>query len=161
MGNRFDPGKDSHYLQYLDANNLYGWAMVQKLMNGRFKWVGNPDNLKGNISKLAKKAGKGYLLEVDVSYPNDLHDLHNDLLFMCEGKKVNGVQKLVLNLYDQKKYVIHIGALNQALRHGLVLNKVYRTIEFNQSTCQPHTSSSAPNFEPGLRMISKRTSSSS
>ena len=68
-GNRFDLGKESHYLQYLDASNLYGWAVVQKLLTGMFKWVENPDKLKGNVKKLAKEAGKGYLLEVDISYP--------------------------------------------------------------------------------------------
>ena len=80
---------------YLDANNLYGWSMSQNLLTGRFKWVKNPDKLEGNISELAKEAGKGYLLEVDESYPNDLHNLHNDLPFMCEKRKINGVQKLV------------------------------------------------------------------
>ena len=69
MGDRFDPEKESHYLQYLDANNLYGWVMSQNLPTGRFKWVENPDELKGSISELAKESGKGYLLEVDVSYP--------------------------------------------------------------------------------------------
>ena len=64
------------------------------LQNGRFKWVENPEELKGNISKLDKKAGKGYLLEVNVSYPNILHNLHNDLQFMCKRRNINGVQKL-------------------------------------------------------------------
>ena len=125
MGNRFSPVKESHCLQYLHANNLYGWSMVQKLSTDRFKWVENPDELKGNISKLAKEAGNGYLLELDVSYPNDLPNLHNDLPFMWENRKINGVQKLVPNLYDKKKYVIHMAALRQALKHGLVLDKFH------------------------------------
>ena len=115
------------------ANNLYGWAMVQKLPTGGFKWVEKPDELKGNISKLAKETGKSYLLEADVSCPNDLHNLHNDLPFMCEKKKINGVQKLVPNLYDKKKYMTRITVLDQALRQGLVLNKVHQAIEFDQS----------------------------
>ena len=84
----------------------------------------NPDELKGNISKLAKETEKGCLLKVDVSYPNDLHNLHDNLPFMCERKKINGVQKLVPNLYA-KKYVIYIAALNEAIKHGLVLDKVH------------------------------------
>ena len=68
-------------------------------------------NIFETFSK-AKEPGKGYLLEVDVSYPDDLHDLHNNLLFMCEKRKINGVQKQVPNLYDEKKYVIHIGRSN-------------------------------------------------
>ena len=125
MGNRFNSGKESHYLKYLDVNNLYGWAMSQNLLIAGFKWVDNPDKLKGNISKLVKEAGKGYLFEVDISYPNILHNLHNDLPFMCKRRKINGVQKLVPNLYDKKKCVIHIAALNKALKHGLVLDKVH------------------------------------
>ena len=90
-------------------------------------------SFRAKISKLAKKARKGYLLEVHVSYPNDLHDLHNDILFMCEKRKVIGAPKLVLNLYDKKKYVIHIVALDQVLKHGLVLDKVHQVIEFDQT----------------------------
>ena len=69
-------------------------------------------------------------MEVHVSYPNDLHDLHNDLLFMCEKRKIIGAQKLVLNLYDKKKYVIHIVALDQVLKHGLVLDKVHQVMAY-------------------------------
>ena len=76
---------------------------------------------------------RGYLLEVDVNYPKELHDYHNDLPFMCEKIKINGVEKLVPNLYDKKKYVIHIKALQQALSHSLVLEKIHRIIEFKQS----------------------------
>ena len=91
----------------------------------------NPDELKGNISKLAKEAGKGYLSKVDVSYPDDLHNLHNDLPVMCKRKKINGVQKLVCMT---RRSVIHIAALDQALKHGLVLDMVCQAIEFDQST---------------------------
>ena len=90
MGDRFDPRSESSYLQYLDANNLYGWAMSQPLPNGGFKWVDvNPNE----ISELATRTDKGYILEVDVSYPKDLHDSHNDLPFMCERMEINGVEK--------------------------------------------------------------------
>ena len=73
------------------------------------------------IGKLVKRKDKGYLLEVNVRYPKELHDFHNDLPFMCERLKIGGVEKLVPNLFDKKRYVIHIRALNQALSHGLVL----------------------------------------
>ena len=125
MGKKFNPEENTSFLQYLDANNLYGWAMNQPLPTGGFKWV-TPD-------EIAKLENKGYLLEVDVKYPKKLHDLHNELPFMCEKMKINGVEKLVPNLYDKKKYVIHIRALDQALKHGLILKKVHRVIEFNQS----------------------------
>ena len=122
MGDRFDPKSESSYLQYLDANNLYGWAMSQPLPTGGFKWVDvNPNE----ISELATRTDKGYLLEVDVSYPKDLNDSHNDLPFMCERMEINGVEKLVPNLRNKKNYVIHIQALNQALQHRLRLDRIH------------------------------------
>ena len=130
MGDKFDPKSESSYLQYLDANNLYGWAMSQPLPTGGFKWVDvNPNE----ISELVTRTDKGYLLEVDVSYPKELHNSHNDLPFMCERMEINGVEKLVPNLRDKKNYVIHIQALNQALQHGLRLDGIHRAIEFDQS----------------------------
>ena len=130
MRDRFDPKSESSYLQYLDANNLYGWAMSQPLPTGGFKWVDvNPNE----ISELATRTDKDYILEVDVSYPKDLHDSHNDLPFTCERMEINGVEKLVPNLRDKKNYVIHIQALNQVLQHGLRLDRIHRAIEFDQS----------------------------
>ena len=130
MGDRFDPKFESSYLQYLDANNLYGWAMSQPLPAGGFKWVDvNPNE----ISELATRTDKGYVLEVNVSYPKELHDSHNDLPFMCERMEINGVEKLVPNLRDKKNYIIHIQALNQALQHGLRLDRIHQVIKFDQS----------------------------
>ena len=76
---------------------------------------------------------KGYLLEVDIKYPKELHDNHNDLPFMCEQMEINHVKKLVPNLHNKRNYVIHIRALDQALTHGLILEKIHQAIEFNQS----------------------------
>ena len=130
MGDKFSPKSQCSYLQYLDANNLYGWAMSQPLPTGGFRWVDvNPNE----ISELATRTDKGYILEVDVSYPKELHNPHNDLPFMCERMEINGVEKLVPNLRDKKGYVIHIRALAQALKHGLRLDRIHRAIEFDQS----------------------------
>ena len=130
MNEKFNPSEESSYLQYLDANNLYGWAMLQPLPTGRFRWVSIEPN---NIGRLVRR-DKGYLLEVDVSYPRDLHNSHNNLPFMGERMKINGVEKLVPNLKDKKNYVIHIRALDQALSHGLISDRIHRAIEFDQST---------------------------
>ena len=119
MGNRFDPAKESSYITYLDVNNLCGYVMSQNLANR--------EKLKGCISKLAKKQSKGYLLEVDMSYHSNLHNLHNGLPFMCEKMKITGVQKL-------EKYVIHIMASDQAFKHRLILDRVHQVIKFDQST---------------------------
>ena len=107
--------------------------MSQKLPVSGFKW-------KKNISKFTEKfiknydedSDKGYILEVHVKYPKKLHDLHSDLPFSPERMKIDKCRKLVCNLYNKKKYVVHIRSLKQALNHGLILKKVHRVIEFNQ-----------------------------
>ena len=127
--NSFNPN-EVNYLQYLDASDLYGWAMSQPLPTGGFKWVKvKPEE----ISKLSKLKNKGYLLEVDVKYPKEPHDSHNYLPFMCKKLKINGVEKMVPNLFNKVRYVIHIRALDQALKHGLILEKIHRAMEFDQS----------------------------
>ena len=145
MGDLYDPNKESSYIQYLDANNLYGWAMSQPLPTSKFKWVDiGPEGTFGSgaaewpikpsqISTLATSKIKGYLLEVDIRYPTELHHSHNDVPFMCKKMAINKVEKQVPNLGDKKNYVIHIRALDQALRHGLELERIHRAIEFNQS----------------------------
>ena len=135
MGSQYDKSEPTKYLQYLDANNLYGWAMSQPLPTGEFPWVefNESKDLKHIVNELAKCEDHGYLLEVDVAYPRKLHDYHNDLPFVCAKMKINGVEKLVPNLYYKRKYVAHIKALNQAIDHGLVLEKIHRAIEFKQS----------------------------
>ena len=130
----YDEDKETNYLQYLDANNLYGWAMSQSLPTGEFRWIKcdawDPKKL---VDMLSAEKNYGYPLEVDVKYPKELHDLHNDIPFMCTKMKINGVEKLIPNLYDKKKYVIHIRALKQALDHGLILEKIHKCIRFRQS----------------------------
>ena len=101
-----------------------------KLPTGGFRWV---DIKPDKISKLAKCKSKGYLLEVDIRYPKELHDSHNNLPFMCGKMKINGVEKLIPNLHYKKRYVIQIRALEQALKHGLVLERIHKAIEFKQS----------------------------
>ena len=130
----YDKDKETNYLQYLDANNLYGWAMSQSLPTGEFRWkksdAWDPVRL---VNMISAEKNYGYLLEVDVKYPMELHDLHNDIPFMCSKMKINGVGKLIPNLCDKKKYVIHIRALKQALDHGLILEKIHKCIRFRQS----------------------------
>ena len=85
MDDKFNPEEVSSYLQYLYANNLYGWAMIQKLLTGEFNWVDPSQFTPDNIDFYANCENEGYLLEVDVRYPEELHNLHNDLPFMCEN----------------------------------------------------------------------------
>ena len=74
---------------------------------------------------------KGYILEVDVEYPKNLHYLHSDLPFLPERMKINKCSKLVFNFVIQN-YVVYIRSLKQALNHGLLLKKVHRVMQFNQ-----------------------------
>ena len=97
------------------------------------KWKKREDFSPEEIDKLAKKDKKGYLLEVDVEHPKELHENHNELPFLVEKMKIGRKEKLAPNLKDRKGYVVHIKALNQALKHGLKLRKVHRVIEFQQS----------------------------
>ena len=121
------------YLQNLDANNLYGWAMVQNLPTHIFLWKKGEDFTPEKIDELVKKDKRGYLLEVDVEYSKELHENHNELPFLTERMKIGRVENLLPNLKDKKGYLVHIKALDQALKHGLKLRKVHRVIEFQQS----------------------------
>ena len=124
----YDKSKESSYIQYLDAKNLYGWAMPEKLPVDGLKWKKymfkfNEDFIKNY---------EGYILEVDVKYPKILLDAHSDLPFLPKRMKINKYSKLVCNLYDKNNYVVHIRSLKQALNYELVLKKVHRVIQFNQ-----------------------------
>ena len=123
MRNKFNPEEYSSVLQYLDGSNLYGWAMIQLLPTRGFNWVDPNEFIPDKIDSYANCDSKGCQLEVDVRYPNELHDLYNNFLFMCEKMKITKVEKLVPNLHNKKNYVIHLRALNQALKHGLILEK--------------------------------------
>ena len=130
----YDKNKESSNIQYLDANNLYGAAMSEKLPISGFKWVNDISGINEKFLKNYDKrnSDKGCILEVDVDYPSKLHKLHSDMPFLPERIKIDKTQKLVCNLRDKKKYVVHISILKQALDHRLKLKKVHRVIEFNQ-----------------------------
>ena len=116
---------------YLDANNLYGWAMCKKLPVGEFIWTNPKAYTEDLIKDYDGNGNYGAMLEVDIEYPKHLWHLHKDLPFLAERKKLS-TEKLVTNFEDKEKYVVHISALKQALNHGLILKKVHRVIEFRQ-----------------------------
>ena len=131
----YNNNEELSYIQYLDANNLYDWAMSKRLPVNGFKWL-DSDNIneinEDFIKNYDENNDKGYILEVDVKYPKRLRELHSDLPFLSKRMEVNKCKKLVCNLFNKKKYVAHINALKQALNHGLKLKKIHRIIEFNQ-----------------------------
>ena len=125
MGDKFNSNEPSKYIQYLDANNLYGWAMSKPLPTHGFKWM------KDNEFNVWEKTP--CILEVDLEYPKELHDLHNDYPLAPEQIEVNKTKKLISNLCNKKKYVIHYENLKQCLNLGLKLTRIRRGIKFNES----------------------------
>ena len=131
---------ESSYLMYLDAKNLYGWAMSQKSPVNGFIWENDLSRfVEDSIKNYNENSNVGYILEVDVEHPKKLFGSHEDLPFLPERKKLVKVEKLVCGIEDKGKQVIHIRALKQALNHGLILKKVHRVIKFNQEAwLQPY-----------------------
>ena len=87
------------------------------------------------IKNYDEDSDKGYILKVNAEYPKNLCNLHGDLPFLAERKKIKKCSKLVCNINDKKNYVVFIRALKQALNHGLILKKGHRIIQFNQEAC--------------------------
>ena len=120
----YDKNIELSYLMYLDANNLYGWAMFQKLFVNGFKWKKNTSKFNEIFMKgYEEVSDKEYILEEDVEYPKRLHNLDNVLKKKNKKMKIKKSNKLVCNLNDRNNYVVHIRPLKQALNHGLVLKK--------------------------------------
>ena len=118
----YDKNNESSHFKYWDVNNLYGWAMPQ-----------NISELEKSFIKSCNEEGdEGYLLEADIQFLKKLHNLHKDLLFLPDGREIEKVEKLILNLHNRTEYAICIKNLKQALNHGLVMKKVRRIIKFNQ-----------------------------
>ena len=150
---QYDEKAPSKYIMYLDANNLYGWAMSQYLPTGGFKWLSQKQIEKINLGKYTDDSKKGLILEVDLEYPTELHNSHNDYPLGPEKVKVTNemlsdyckkiqkkfnissglVHKLIPTLNDKQKYVLHYKNLQSYLNLGLKLKRVHRVLEFNQS----------------------------
>ena len=133
--NIYDINIESSYLPYLDSNNLHGWAMSEKIPVNNFKWIEKDDILNFNenfIKNYDENSDKGYISEADVEYTKNLHAKHSDLPFLPERMKINKYSKLICNVQNKEKYVIHIRALKQALNKGLILKKANRIIQCRQ-----------------------------
>ena len=98
----YNNNEGSSYIQYSDANNLYGWEMSKKLPVNGFKWTDNNIINEEFIKNYNENDKKGYILEVDIKYLKTLHDLHSDFPFLPERMEINKCKKLVCNLYNKK-----------------------------------------------------------
>ena len=132
-------------------NNLYGWAMSEYLPYGEFEWLENINEF--DINSVNEKSDTGYILEVDLEYPNELHELHNDyplapeklvvssnmLLGYCKKIankykiKAGDTKKLIPNLGKKTKYVLHYRNLQLYLSLGMKLTKIHGILKFKQS----------------------------
>ena len=132
-------------------NNLYGWAMSEYLPYEGFKWLKNVD--KFDVMSINEKSPIGYFLEVDLEYPDELHELHNDYPLAPEKLavssdmlskyckkiadkyeiKVGDVKKLIPNLGNKTNYVVHYRNLQLYLSLGMKLTKIHKVLKFKQS----------------------------
>ena len=125
MGAEFDLTKDSKFISYLDASNLYGWAMSKKLPTSAFKWMIDDELDDGKHSSC--------ILQVDLEYPEDLHDLHNDYPIAPQGVKIEDVVKLIPNLNNKTNYVVPYENLKLHQNLGLKITKTRRGIKIEES----------------------------
>lgn len=148
----YDPEKPTSFIIYKDANNLYGHAMSQPLPIGDFKWMPEREIASFDVTTVTDDADTGYILEVDLEYPPELHDLHSDYPLAPEKIEISPemlapyqlnlkdeleytpakVAKLVPNLWNKRKYVIHYRNLKQYLSLGTKLTKIHRVLQFKQ-----------------------------
>ena len=147
----------SDKLLYLDATNLYGWAMTQALPEGDFKWMNARDVAKysqpAEILKMGDEAPRGAMFVCDIDIPEHLHDYFSDYPLLPENRFVSStemspkqlelagvdydqkarVKKLISDLHPKREYHLHYRMLKFALQQGCILRKVHRILHFKQS----------------------------
>lgn len=131
----YDPSLPNNFLIYMDCNNLYGFAMCCYLPYADFKFLSSKECEQLDITNIPNDSDYGYIFEVDLYYPENLHDLHNDLPFCAQNYTPPGAKniKLIPNLFHKYNYVIHYAHLKTCLQHGLQLKKIHKGISFKQS----------------------------
>lgn len=127
----YDSTRPTSYIMYVDATNLYGWALAQALPLNNFQWVHTPID----VMQVEDDASIGYILEVDLQIPVSLHDFFNDFPLLPETRCPPNSKhcKLMQTLYNKSFYIIHYRTLKQALQLGVILKAVHRVLSFNQS----------------------------
>ena len=126
----FDPSQPSKFIVYLDANSLYPTAMMQPLPVGGFEWLS--EGVLEKWEKIVDSEDLGCVLEVDLEYPAELHDFHNDFPLAPELMEVGGIHKLIPNLKDKEKMVLDGRNLKLFLSLGMKLKKIRRGIGFRE-----------------------------
>ena len=147
-----NPKNPSKFIIYLDINNLYGWPMSEYLPYEGFKLLKNVDGF--DVNSISKKSPIRYILEVDLEYPDELHESHSDyplapeklavpyemLSDYCKiiadkyGIKIGDVEKLIPNLGNKTNYVLHYRDLQLYLALGMKLTKIHRVLDLSNLT---------------------------
>jgi hypothetical protein len=143
----YDETKPSKYIIDNDVNNLYGTAMPEKLPCSGFEWMTREELDHLDVSSIG--GNMGCALKVDLEYPKELHDLHNAYPLAPEGLAVDDdmlsdyarnlettnvkVEKLIPNLKDKTRYIVHYKNLQLYMKLGLKLTKIHRGIKFYQA----------------------------
>ncbi len=148
-----DKNKPNSYLLYVDANNLYGFCMRQALPISNFRFLSDQELENFDIMSVKNDSATGYILEVDLFYPDHLHDSHNDFPLAPQKmrisvdqwspwmhkvaeiyklRKKDGAEKLITSFYEKKNYVVHISTLQLYIKLGLVVNRLHKVLSFRQ-----------------------------
>ena len=128
----YDPSEESKYITYLDANNLYRWGMSQKLPYKNLRWVNEKKFVGLNPLHINPDDDTGYIMQVDLEYPKELHEEHNDYPLAPENITINKIDKLTPNLNNKTKYILHLKNLQLYLSLGLKLTKIHKVLAFEQ-----------------------------
>ena len=128
----YNSNEESKFITYLDANNLYGWGMSQKLPYKNFRWLDEAKLAKFDPTLINTEDDTGYILQVDLEYPKELHDVHNDYPLAPESFKIKKIYKLTPNLKNKTKYILHLKNLQLYLSLGLKLTKIHKVLAFDQ-----------------------------
>ncbi|XP_050059716.1 uncharacterized protein LOC126551002 [Aphis gossypii] len=130
-GLNYNSNEPITWITYLDCVNLYGKSMLTELPFKDFEWV---DDFNIDVTKIADDSEVGYILQVDVDYPKNLHKTHNDFPFLTlnECSPNSNVKKLLTTLLPKKNYIVHYKNLKQAISHGLKIVKIHRAFRFSQ-----------------------------
>ena len=128
----YNPKEESKCITYLDANNLYGWGMSQKLPHKNFRWLDEAKLVDFDPTLINTEDEAGYILQVDLEYPKELHDAHNNHPLAPESLLINKIYKLTPNLYNKTKYTLHLKNPQLYLSLALKLTKIHKVLAFDQ-----------------------------
>ena len=149
----YDASASNSYIMYFDANNLYGWGMSEYLPNGEFRWLTSAEISPFYLDSMDKNKNIGYILEVDLEYPSELHHLHNDYPLVLKNMRVTDdmlskycyniakkfdiklgeVKKVVPSLENRTKYITHYKNLLLYMSLGIKVTNIHRILKFKQS----------------------------